>query len=140
MTATPVVAGLEIRLAPSPMDPAWFALGLALFVSGLFLSGWAMSCNPFFEGTVRIQTEEGHYVVGTGPYRAIRHPGYAGLCLWSVASPFLLLSWWACLPALAVVAWTILRTALEDLTLRRELLGYDLFVQRTRHRLVPGVW
>ena len=57
-----------------------------------------------------------------------------------MATPFLLLSGWAFLPALAVVAWVVLRTALEDRTLRRELPGYDDYARRTRYRLVPGAW
>ncbi len=140
MATVPVVAGLDARLAWSPMDPAGFAAGVGLFAAGMFLSGWAMGCNPFFEGTVRIQVERGHHVVDVGPYRAIRHPGYAGLCLWAIASPFLLLSWWAFVPAAVVVAWIVLRTALEDRTLRRELNGYEAFARRTRYRLLPGAW
>jgi len=35
---------------------------------------------------------------------------------------------------------SILRTALEDRTLLDELPGYEEFAQRTRYRLVPGIW
>jgi protein-S-isoprenylcysteine O-methyltransferase Ste14 len=34
----------------------------------------------------------------------------------------------------------IVRTALEDRTLRRELEGYEAYAQRTRYRLIPGIW
>jgi protein-S-isoprenylcysteine O-methyltransferase Ste14 len=34
----------------------------------------------------------------------------------------------------------ITRTALEDKTLRAELPGYAEYAQRTRYRLLPGVW
>jgi protein-S-isoprenylcysteine O-methyltransferase Ste14 len=34
----------------------------------------------------------------------------------------------------------IVRTALEDKTLRNELPGYQDYTQRTRYRLLPGVW
>jgi protein-S-isoprenylcysteine O-methyltransferase Ste14 len=54
--------------------------------------------------------------------------------------PFLLLSW----PVLAVAPvlslWFVLRTALEDATLRRELAGYAEYARRVRFRLLPGVW
>jgi protein-S-isoprenylcysteine O-methyltransferase Ste14 len=34
----------------------------------------------------------------------------------------------------------ILRTSLEDQTLQEELEGYKEFTQRTRYRLIPGIW
>jgi protein-S-isoprenylcysteine O-methyltransferase Ste14 len=39
-----------------------------------------------------------------------------------------------------VVPPFVFRTAFEDRTLRRELEGYEDYAQRTRYRLVPGVW
>ena len=38
------------------------------------------------------------------------------------------------------VAVTVLRTALEDRTLRQELDGYVAYAERVRYRLIPGVW
>ena len=46
----------------------------------------------------------------------------------------------AAFPAAAVVGWLVLRTALEDRVLGRELVGYAAYLRRTRWRLVPGVW
>jgi protein-S-isoprenylcysteine O-methyltransferase Ste14 len=97
-----------------------------------------MASNPFFSEAVRIQ--EGHRVAERGPYRAVRHPGYAGACLGLVAQPLLLGSWPAWLPALLAVAAYVVRTALEDRTLQVELPGYGAYTQRTRYRLLPGVW
>jgi protein-S-isoprenylcysteine O-methyltransferase Ste14 len=34
----------------------------------------------------------------------------------------------------------IVRTALEDRTLREELPSYAEYVRRVRYRLLPGVW
>jgi protein-S-isoprenylcysteine O-methyltransferase Ste14 len=34
----------------------------------------------------------------------------------------------------------VARTALEDKTLQAELPGYIGFAQKTRYRLVPGLW
>ncbi len=34
----------------------------------------------------------------------------------------------------------VVRTVLEDVTLREELAGYETYAQRVKHRLVPGVW
>lgn len=43
-------------------------------------------------------------------------------------------------PRVVAVAWIVLRTAIEDATLRRELVGYSEYARRVRFRLVPGVW
>jgi protein-S-isoprenylcysteine O-methyltransferase Ste14 len=102
------------------------------------LSAWAMATNPHFEGTVRIQEDQ--RVVDTGPYRLVRHPGYVALILWGLSTPLLLLSTFASACAIAVAAWIVLRTALEDRMLRAELAGYSEYDQRVRARLLPGVW
>jgi protein-S-isoprenylcysteine O-methyltransferase Ste14 len=54
--------------------------------------------------------------------------------------PLLLRSRWALLPAAVATAWIVLRTALEDDLLRRELGGYAQYAGRVHHRLFPGVW
>lgn len=88
----------------------------------------------------RIQHDRGHRVIDQGPYRVIRHPGYVGVALWALAGPCLLCSWAALAPAGAVVLWLVLRTALEDALLRRELPGYADYAARVRWRWLPGVW
>jgi protein-S-isoprenylcysteine O-methyltransferase Ste14 len=52
----------------------------------------------------------------------------------------LLLSRWAFAPGVLAAAWVVLRTALEDRMLRRELAGYADYARRVRWRLLPGVW
>src|SRR5262249_21806141 len=77
--ATLAVAGLDdgrFRWLPMPDWVVW--LGYLLLVAGLWVTSWAQAVNPYFEPTVRIQTDRGHRVVDTGPYAVIRHPGYAG--------------------------------------------------------------
>jgi protein-S-isoprenylcysteine O-methyltransferase Ste14 len=135
-----VVAGLDARdVAASAPGVAWL-LGLALFLPGTAMLTWSMFVNPFFEKTVRIQTDRGHRVIDTGPYRLVRHPGYVGFLGWILSAPLLLGSWWAFLPALLAVAGLCVRTALEDRTLQAELTGYAEYAERVRFRLIPGVW
>ena len=108
-------------------------IGYALFV-------WATASNAFFSQIVRIQTERGHTVVTGGPYRFVRHPGYAGAILFELAVPFLLASWWAFIPSLIGAGLLVLRTALEDRTLQAELSGYPAYARQVAYRLLPGVW
>ncbi len=136
-----VVAGLDAgRFGWSAMPPALWLLGFALFLPGAALVAWSMGVNPYFEKTVRIQSERGHRVIDTGPYRFVRHPGYVGFFGWLLSAPILLGSWWAGVPSLLAIVALVVRTALEDRTLRDELPGYADYARRVRFRLVPGLW
>jgi protein-S-isoprenylcysteine O-methyltransferase Ste14 len=101
MAAVAIVAGLDRAAHGGRTLPlvAWPA-GLAAFAGAMAISARAMAVNPFFEGTVRIQRDAVQRVSDTGPYRVVRHPGYVGLAGWALASPFLLLSARAIVPAL----------------------------------------
>lgn len=136
-----VVAGLDKHYGWSPASSLTVNL-IALFgiLLGYGFSSWALIENRFFSGTVRIQTERGHHVVTTGPYRIMRHPGYAGGLFGYLFIPLLLDSLWAFIPAVLLMVVIIVRTALEDKTLQAELPGYKEFAQKTRYRLLPGIW
>ena len=140
--AVVVVAALDngrFEWAPAPL---WlWPVGAAMYVLGTVLVGWAMTVNTHFEKTVRIQHDRDHRVVEAGPYAYVRHPGYVGAAVaFPLATPLLLGSLWALIPALLCTVCLVIRTALEDRTLRAELAGYEEFTRRTRYRLVPGLW
>ena len=139
--ATLIVAGLNERFGWPPEVPLWLVwVSLVVILLGYAFGMWAMLSNPFFSAVVRIQTERGHQTVEAGPYHYVRHPGYSsGIFTW-LAIPLLLGSYWALIPALAACGLTVLRTKLEDKTLIEELPGYKEYTQRTRYRLLPGVW
>ncbi|MCI0521203.1 MAG: isoprenylcysteine carboxylmethyltransferase family protein [Chloroflexi bacterium] len=136
-----LAAGLQARnIAPPPgLDAGAFAATLVALL-GVLLTLWAMVSNPFFSGIVRIQKERGHTVASAGPYQSVRHPGYVGMLLFTLAAPFLLASTWALSVAVFTAAVTGVRTALEDRTLQAELPGYADYAHRVRYRLLPGIW
>ena len=113
---------------------------LLIILAGYVLGSYALLANRFFSGMVRIQTERNHQVVSSGPYRWMRHPGYAGALATYLAVPFFLDSLWALLPALVISALLVVRTAWEDATLQAELDGYQTYARQVRYRLLPGVW
>jgi len=136
-----LVSGLDVRFGWSPALSGWIPLAaLVVLALGLLLGTWAFLENKFFSGTVRIQTERGHHVIDTGPYRFVRHPGYAGSIWTFLAMPVFLGSLWGLIPAVLTGILLIIRTALEDKTLQEELPGYKQFTQKTRYRLFPGIW
>lgn len=140
--AVVVVAALDARLAwVEPMAWWWSWIGVGVYLAGTWLLTRAMSVNTHFEKTVRIQSDRDHQVIEAGPYRHVRHPGYVAAILgFALATPFMLGSWLSLIPAAVVVVVLVVRTALEDRTLRAELDGYADYATRTRDRLVPGVW
>jgi protein-S-isoprenylcysteine O-methyltransferase Ste14 len=137
--ATMVVGGLDARWGWSQDIPLAFHLsGALLFSLSWVIFIWAMAVNAFFSEGVRIQPD--HQVAAGGPYRFVRHPGYAGACLGLIATPLLFGSWPAYIPALLATAAYVLRTALEDRTLQVELASYQAYATRVRYRLIPGLW
>jgi protein-S-isoprenylcysteine O-methyltransferase Ste14 len=136
-----LVAGLDRRVFGGPRFlPAWQLGALVPMLAGYLLVLWAMISNQFFSAIVRIQKERGHTVATGGPYRFVRHPGYAGILLSHLALPALLGSSWAYVSCGLLVPVLIVRTVLEDRTLRAELAGYDEYAQRVPYRLLPGLW
>ena len=136
-----IVAGLDERFGWSPDLPNGIQIvALLLIFAGSMIGTWAMIANRFFSSHVRIQAERGHTVVSDGPYRFVRHPGYAGNVLAWIASPVFFSSTWAAIPAILAIGVAVVRTALEDRTLQAELPGYRDYARIVRRRLVPGIW
>lgn len=136
------VAGLDVgRFGWSgPMPVALQGAALVAYAAGSAFSIWAMAANRFFSPVVRIQAERGHHVITAGPYRWMRHPGYAGMLVGVLCGGVALGSWWSLVPMVPFVGLFLHRTALEDRFLRDGLEGYAGYARRVRHRLVPGLW
>jgi protein-S-isoprenylcysteine O-methyltransferase Ste14 len=122
------------------VPPALRVAGLASLAAVFAVWYWAMRTNPFFSSAVRIQHDRGHRVVSSGPYRFVRHPGYAALVLLGWGGALALGSWYALLPHVVVVALFVHRAALEDRMLREELDGYAAYAATVRSRIFPGIW
>ena len=115
-------------------------VALFLMIIAAIFTYLSIAVNPFFSSHVRIQEDRGHKVITTGPYRIIRHPGYAGSLLFNLSVPMVLGSWAALPVGLAAVLLLIYRTAKEDRVLAAELTGYSTYTQQVRYRLLPRVW
>ena len=139
--ATWITAGLDARFhGPEDLGTLGVVAGLIVAVLAVALIAWAMRSNTFFSSVVRIQKDRDQTVVSSGPYRFVRHPGYTGFSAFTLVTPLILNSGWAFVPAAATAAVTVLRTALEDRTLRNELDGYADYAHKVRFKLVPLIW
>jgi len=138
--ATCAAAGFEARwhgVEPPGMQTVF---GCALGLAGSAASLWATAVNRFYTPVVRIQNDRGHKVVENGPCRIVRHPGNLANIVLNIATPPMLASRWAWMPAGLSIVVIVIRTALEDRMLRHELPGYAGYAERTRSRLIPGLW
>ena len=136
-----IVAGLDHRYNWSSDFPLWLIVtGFIMISLGYAFAAWALIENRFFSGLVRIQTDRGHAVCDTGPYRFVRHPGYAGNNLALFGIVLALGSVWTLIPVAVASIITVIRTVLEDQTLQDELPGYRDYARRVRYRLIPGIY
>jgi len=129
-----------LRRVPSPRLPRLAGpVGLTLEGVGLAVRAWSMrTLGDAYSRTLRAADEQP--VIDTGPYRLVRHPGYAGsLLTWT---GFTLTS--RSLPVFAVVSALLgqayeRRIAAEEQLLSRELPSYAGYSDRTK-KLIPFVW
>ena len=133
-TLAPLVRRLPVRSLPRGAAP----VGLALEATGLILRVWSMrTLGASYSRTLR--ADDAQRVVDDGPYRLIRHPGYAGsLLTWT---GFALTS--RSVPVLIAVTGLLSRAyahriRVEEALLRRELPGYLDYSRRTK-KLIPFV-
>jgi len=137
-----ILAGLDSgRYNWSPDFPmSLTVLGILLTMTGQLIFLIAQKQNKFFSSTVRIQTDRGHAVCETGLYKIVRHPAYLGMIIQSFGFPLLFGSLWSIIPICLSVILILIRTTLEDKTLKNELKGYQEYTYKTRYRIVPYIW
>jgi protein-S-isoprenylcysteine O-methyltransferase Ste14 len=62
------------------------------------------------------------------------------MIIYNLATPVIFDSLWAFLPAGIMVILFVVRTILEDSTLKTKLEGYREYAERVRFRLIPFIW
>ncbi|PCH37532.1 hypothetical protein WOLCODRAFT_158247 [Wolfiporia cocos MD-104 SS10] len=111
--------------------------------------------------TFALAMRDDHKLITNGPYAIVHHPSYTGGMMVFVGMLFVLSgrnSWWAeCGPSdilaskVLMTVWSattpaaasmlVLRTGKEDAVLREEFGSqWDKWAERTRYRLVPGLY
>jgi protein-S-isoprenylcysteine O-methyltransferase len=114
--------------------------GLVLALAGLALRSWSVyELGRFFTWHIIVQPD--HKVVTTGPYRAIRHPGYCGALVLYVFTMVFIHAWISAVLATALVfaaVWRRIRYEEEWLNrhLGEQYLRYSMQVRA----LIPYVW
>lgn len=139
---TYIVAGMDSGRYHWSIGFHWsiYALGIVLLLCGEVFFFVAQRQNKFFSSLMRIQSDRGHVVCDTGPYKIVRHPAYLGMIITGIGIPLILGSLWSMIPSFVSISLTVIRTRLEDKTLIKELDGYLDYTHKTPYRLIPGIW
>lgn len=121
--------------------PGWVAwLGVALMVAGIALRIWANRVlGAYYTRTLRVQS--GQNVVRAGPYRVIRHPGYAGALLMWLGAILAMRNWITLVVvSVSVIGVYLYRIITEERMLASALGGdYQAYMMDTK-RVIPWVW
>ena len=133
-----ILPGIDKRLGWSNVPVAIVVAAEILVVIGYVLFFLVLKENQFASRVIEV--ERGQKVIQSGPYRLVRHPMYMGTVLMCVASPLALGSYWAIIPAIFIIPIFIARIINEEKVLTKELEGYSEYKQKTRYRLIPGIW
>ncbi|MFC2043042.1 methyltransferase family protein [Chloroflexota bacterium] len=118
-------------------------VGMVAMADILVLLGYGIVFLVFRENRYAsrvVEVEQEQTVISSGPYAMIRHPMYLGSLLLYILSPLALGSYWAMIPAILIIPVIIARIRNEESVLARDLSGYQEYMQKTRYRLIPGMW
>lgn len=133
-----IIPGFDFRFHWSTV-PVWVvvAADLMVFLGYVFII-LVFKENSYASGNITVENEQ--KVISTGPYAILRHPMYTGMLAMVLFAPPALGSYWAVIPGLLIIPWTVLRIRNEEELLLRELPGYQDYCTKTPYRLIPLVW
>lgn len=94
--------------------------------------------NRWLSRTIKVQ--EGQKVVDTGMYGIVRHPMYAVTVWLFLSMPVMLDSPLSFVIMLGYIPVIVKRILNEEIVLRRELKGYEEYMQKVKYRLIPMIW
>jgi len=94
--------------------------------------------NSYASRIVEVEAEQ--KVISSGPYAKVRHPMYSVVLSMYILSPIALGSYWAVIPMIFIIPVIVARILNEEEVLTRDLDGYKEYTQKTRYRLIPGIW
>lgn len=133
-----LIPGFDYRFHWSTV-PAWAVIAANIMVFlGYVLIILVFKENSYASANITVENEQ--TLIATGPYAVIRHPMYTGLMVMVLFAPLALGSFWAVIPGLLFIPWTIIRIKNEEELLLKNLPGYRDYCTKIPYRLIPSVW
>jgi protein-S-isoprenylcysteine O-methyltransferase Ste14 len=133
-----LLPGFDKRLGWSNVPVAVVIVADVLVLVGYGMFFLALRENRYASRIIEVEKEQ--KVISSGPYAIVRHPMYVGVSLLYIFSPLALGSYWATIPSLLIIPLLVARIRNEESVLGRELKGYKEYMQKTKYRLIPGIW
>ena len=133
-----VLAGQNFRFGwlRLPDWAVWTAS--AIFLLAYLMWGEVLRENAWLSRTVEVQ--EGQCVVDHGLYGVVRHPMYSASVLLFLSMPLVLNSPLSFLVMLCYLPLIAKRIRNEEKLLKKELPGYEEYMERVKYRLIPFIW
>lgn len=133
-----ILPGLDRRWEWSEIDLPLKVAGLVLVLLGYLMLLYVLKVNSYASRVVDVEEEQ--QVISTGPYGLVRHPMYTAVIIFYGATPLILGSLWAFIPALLILPVLVFRILDEEKELSQNLVGYQKYAEQIRWRLIPGIW
>ncbi len=133
-----IIPGLDVRYGWSQVPLIVIVMADIAVLLGYLAFALVLKTNSYASRVVDV--EKGQKVITTGPYAVVRHPMYSSALIIFTFSPLALGSYWAMIPAAIMVLILMARISGEEKELRENLEGYREYMQKTKYRLVPGIW
>ena len=135
-----LVALIAPLVALGQFGNPWIAwVGVAVMTSGIWLRAWAnRTLGAFYTRTLK--TTQRQAVISNGPYRVLRHPGYAGVLLMWLGAGLALRNWIALVLMVGFLGWAYRRriNAEEEMLLTN--IGKEYREYSRTWRIIPFIY
>ena len=133
-----ILAGLNRRFGWNDLPQAVIYGSVAVFLAAYLLYGEVLRENSYLSRTIEVR--EGQKIVDTGLYGIVRHPMYMATIFLFLSIPFILNSLYSFFVMLLYIPIIIRRLLNEEDVLKKELLGYEEYMQKVKYRILPFIY
>jgi protein-S-isoprenylcysteine O-methyltransferase Ste14 len=129
-------AVLGQRIVPAGPEAPFY--GVVLTALGLAVAGWAR-WHLGRNWSAEVSVKEGHTLIRSGPYRAVRHPIYSGMLLALIGTSLAIGSARGFIATALILAGFMVKLSAEEARMRETFADYAEYCRHTA-RLIPGVF
>jgi protein-S-isoprenylcysteine O-methyltransferase Ste14 len=133
-----ILAGLNHRFGWNSLPEGVIYGAIAVFLAAYLVYGEVLRENSYLSRTIEVR--EGQTVVDTGLYGIVRHPMYMATLFLFLSIPFILNSLYSFFVMLLYIPVIIKRLLNEEEFLKKELPGYEEYMQKVKYRILPFIY
>ena len=133
-----ILAGLNHRFGWNSLPEGVIYGAIAVFLAAYLVYGEVLRENSYLSRTIEVR--EGQTVVDTGLYGIVRHPMYMATLFLFLSIPFILNSLFSFFVMLLYIPVIVKRLLNEEEFLKKELPGYEEYMQKVKYRILPFIY